>query len=104
VNAVPADVLMVCGVFGNISDDDVQTTVKALPSLCTAGGTVVWTRHRGEPDLTPAIRGWFVEAGFQEDAFESPGLGASSFSVGVNRLVADPRPFEPGRRMFTFER
>ena len=104
VDAVPADLLMLCGVFGNISDEDIEATVKALPSLCAAGAMVIWTRHRADPDLTPAIRRWFIQAGFEEEAFDSPGPGADSFSVGVGRLVGDPRPYEPGRRLFTFVR
>jgi Putative methyltransferase len=103
-DAVPADLLMVCGVFGNISDKDVYSTVSALPSLCAEGATVIWTRHRSAPDLTPTIRRWFAEAGFEEQAFDSPGPGSGSFSVGVDRLVADPRPYEPARRLFAFTR
>jgi hypothetical protein len=102
--AVPADLLLLCGVFGNISDEDVEVTVRALPRLCAAGATVIWTRHRGEPDLTPSIRRWFVEAGFEEQAFDSPGPGTGSYSVGVDRLVAGLEPYEPGRRLFSFAR
>ncbi len=51
--AVPADLVLLCGVLGNISDDDVHATVRALPQLCQTGGTVVWTRSRRPPDLTP---------------------------------------------------
>jgi hypothetical protein len=103
-DAVPIDVLLLCGVFGNISDEDVQTTVQALPSLCALDATVIWTRHRGEPDLTPTIRRWFREAGFEEQAFDSPGPGTASFSVGAARLVAEPRHYEAGRRLFSFTR
>jgi hypothetical protein len=46
-----------------------MTTVLGMPTLCSPGATVVWTRHRREPDLTPTIREWFVEAGFIEEAF-----------------------------------
>ncbi len=76
--AVPADLVIASGVFGNISDHDVEAAVRALPSLCRRGGTVVWTRHRRMPDLTPAIRRWFAESGFVEEAFVSP--GADSYS------------------------
>jgi hypothetical protein len=31
---VPADVLLVCGLFGNISDEDIRRTVSLLPQLC----------------------------------------------------------------------
>jgi len=98
--AVPAGVVMVCGVFGNISDADIHATVSELPHLCAPGATVMWTRHRRAPDLTPAIRGWFLEAGFQEVAFDS-GAGVA-FGVGTHRLVRVPPDFRPGRQMFTF--
>src|ERR1700722_12300644 len=53
--AVTAQVLLACGVFGNIAGSDIRATVAALPSLCATGALVVWTRHRLAPDLTPAI-------------------------------------------------
>jgi hypothetical protein len=100
LGAVPADIILVCGVFGNITDADIHRTVRVLPSLSAPGATVIWTRHRRHPDLTPTIRAWFEEAGFEELAFE---VGEeSSFSVGANRLVAAVRPFVASRRMFTF--
>jgi len=101
-DAVPADLVLLCGIFGNVSDDDVRTTIAAAPQLCSPGAEVVWTRHRGEPDLTPSIRGWFAEAGFEEVAFVAP--ADAQWSVGVARLVAEPRPLQPGRHWFTFVR
>ena len=53
--AVPADLVLVCGVFGNISDADVEHTVRTLASLCAPGATAIWTRHRREPDLTVSV-------------------------------------------------
>lgn len=98
--ALPCDLAIVCGVFGNISDDDVRRTISALPSMCRAGGTVVWTRHRRSPDLTPSIRDWFARSGFQEQAFVSP--GPERFAVGVHRSM---RPAAaPSERLFTFLR
>jgi hypothetical protein len=100
--AVPADLVLLCGIFGNVSDADVQATVEAAPQLCAPGAEVVWTRHRNDPDLTPSIRGWFADAGFEEVAFVAP--DADKWSVGVHRLAADPRPLEPGCHWFTFFR
>ena len=100
LGAVPADLVLMCGVFGNISDEDVETTVRLLPGLCAPRAVVLWTRGRRLPDLTPAIRRWFGEAGFEELAFESPGLDA--YSVGMNRLTREPPPLQPDRRLFTF--
>lgn len=100
--AVPADVVVACGVFGNIADGDVQRTVAALPQLCAEGGAVVWTRHRREPDLTPSIRRWFADAGFEEAAFESPGVDAWSVGLHVSRVAS--QPLQPGIRLFEFVR
>jgi len=97
----PADLVLVCGVFGNIADADIKLTARTLPMLCRRGGAAIWTRHRRPPDLTPAIRSWFLESGFRELSFEAPDNESSS-SIGTCRLVADPLPFRPGVRMFTF--
>lgn len=100
VGAVPADLVLMAGVFGNISDHDVHRTVRALPQLCAADATVIWTRTRRAPDLTPAVRGWFREAGFREEAFHAP--EDVQFSVGVHRLVGAPRPLDETGELFTF--
>jgi hypothetical protein len=34
VGAVPAQIVIMCGIFGNITASDIQATVAALPSLC----------------------------------------------------------------------
>lgn len=98
--AAPADLVLVCGVFGNVTDDDIRATVEALPSLCAEGATVIWTRHRRPPDRTPAIRRWFRRAGFRHVAFvkvpDSPG------SVGVEQFVGSPLPFLADVRLFKF--
>jgi hypothetical protein len=43
---LPADVLLLCGIFGNVSDGDIRRTVQAVPALCRAGATVIWARPR----------------------------------------------------------
>lgn len=100
LGAVPADVVLLCGIFGNVPDSDVENTVRLAPMLCARGATVLWTRHRRAPDLTPAIRRWFSDGGFAEVAFDSGGEG--SYALGVARLVGPPLALEPGRRLFTF--
>lgn len=99
---VPADLVLMVGVFGNITDDDIQRTIAALPRLCAAGATVIWTRSRRDDDLTPAIRGWFADSGFAEVAFHAP--DDAWFSVGVHRLDVDPQPLDPAGELFTFVR
>lgn len=96
---VPADLVLVCGVFGNISDDDIRRTVGFCAQLCATGGTVVWTRHRDYPDRVPAICQWFEEIGFARQWLSAP---ENEFGVGVHRFLGQPRPLEAGARMFTF--
>jgi hypothetical protein len=98
--AVPAEVVMVCGVFGNVTDADVERTVATLPQLCTPGAAVIWTRHRREPDLTPSIRRWFRDQAFDEASFDAP--DDALFSVGVHRYAGDHVALAAGVRMFEF--
>jgi hypothetical protein len=100
--AVPADLVLFCGVFGNVPDDDIRRTVGCLPMLCAPGATVIWTRHRRAPDRTPMIREWFQAAGFAEVDFVGP--ADANFGVGVHRLVAPPTPYRAGARLFRFSR
>jgi len=60
-----------CGLSGNVRESDVRRTISALPHLCARDATVIWTRHRRTPDLTPTIRGWLAEAAFAEVAFDT---------------------------------
>jgi hypothetical protein len=96
---VPADLVLACGIFGNIIDADIKRMVSVLTQLCRAGGTVIWTRHRHAPDRVPRICEWFAAQGFDLQWLSEPEAG---FGVGVHRYAGEPRPLVPGLRMFTF--
>jgi hypothetical protein len=98
---VPADLVLMCGIFGNVSDADILTTVLAAPRFCATGGTVVWTRHRREPDLVPLICEWYESVGFERVFVSDPAL---PFGVGAHRFTGTPEPLQPGVRLFTFVR
>lgn len=98
--AVPADVLLLCGIFGNITDDDVDYTVRNASRLCDEDAIVIWTRHPTPPDLTVSIRQWLAESGFLEVGFEAP--EEWNFGVGCHRLIAEPEAFAAGLRLFRF--
>ena len=100
-DALPADVLLLCGIFGNVSDRDIERTVQAAASLCRKGATVIWTRHRRPPDLTPQLRTWFADSGFEEIAFDALETSALT-SVGVHRLNHTPAARQAGYRLFVF--
>jgi hypothetical protein len=98
--AVPADLILMAGVFGNISDADARRTIAALPQLCAPDATVIWTRTRREPDLTLRIRCWLQTAAFVEHAFHAP--PDVRFSVGVHHFTGAPQPLAPHGNLFQF--
>jgi hypothetical protein len=101
--AVPADVVLLVGVFGNISDADLERTIGAAGQLCRPGATLLWTRGRDEQDRNDAVRSWFARAGFTELGYQTredagrPAVGMMRYDGPVTELV-------PGRRLFTFIR
>jgi len=100
---VPADIVVLVGIFGNISDDDLWRLIDASPQLCAPGATLLWSRGRDEEDLNPEVRTRFTAAGFTELAYETfdadfrVGLGAARYDGPAVDLV-------PGRALFTFVR
>lgn len=84
LDLAPVDLLLLAGIFGNVSDDDVRRTIRAVPAVVRRGGTVIWTRHRRDGDLTPQIREWFDEIGCVPTSYVSPGDG--KYGVGVERV------------------
>ena len=80
-DVLPVDLLLLCGIFGNISTDDIQATIGAVPSMLAIGGTVIWTRGWfAHEDLRPMIRRWFTEAGLTEVALTAiPSDSASAW-------------------------
>jgi len=51
---------------------------------------VIWTRHRRSPDLTPAVRTWFTDAGLEEVWFDTE--DGFLIRVGTHRLVGPTLP------------
>lgn len=103
-DAVPADIILAVGIFGNITESDIEFTVKHLPMMAAPGATVIWTRGLfGEKDDAPErIRRWFGEAGFEEVAFDAP--DDYHYRVGVNKLVRPPDAFDANLTLFRFFR
>jgi hypothetical protein len=97
----PADLVLVCGVYGNISDADVRHTVEHCAPLCRDGGRVVWTRHRRPPDLVPHICRWYEERGFVRQWLSG---ADEECGVGVHRYAGPRVPLTADGRMFVFNR
>ena len=99
-DVVPVDLLLLCGIFGNVPDDDVERTVLASSAVGRPGAAVIWTRHRRPPDLTPAVRQWFMAAGCTSLGFWSGGPGG--FGVGAELLEGATGPLDRSTRLFAF--
>ena len=99
---VPADLVLACGLFGNLTDADIEATAGYCRQLCATGGVVIWTRGRWEPDLSPRVCDWFEERGFVRvwlSDITDPGF---RHRIGVHRFTGTPVPLERDAVMFTF--
>jgi hypothetical protein len=96
--AVPAHIVVVCGVFGSLTDDHVDSTVAALPQLCAERAQVIWTAHRATPGLFDRAYAAFHRHGFAA-AWTDP---ADPSGVARHQLVTQPRDLELGQRIFRF--
>jgi hypothetical protein len=103
VDLVPADLVLLSGIMGNISASDIERLVHTSRQFCAPGATVLWTRGAQEPDLGPDIRRWFAEAGFAEVACDE-WIEGTGMRVGVEQLAVPPDPLIPGQHIFTFYR
>lgn len=96
---VPVNLLLCCGVFGNITDEDIQNTIASWPMLCAPGATILWTRGASEPDRREEVRRWVRGAGFEELSFD----GANDkYGVGVAKMIRASEPYQRGVLFFRF--
>ena len=102
---MPADVVLLVGVLGNISDADVAATVAAMPCLCASEATLVWSRGRsleGTDDFVTPVREAFSAAGFAEVSIRPFGVEDDRTTLGVVRFDGTPVELRPDERWFTF--
>jgi hypothetical protein len=95
---LPADLVLLCGLFGNITDEDIRATIVTARSLTRPGGTVVWTRGRFDPDWFEWIASVFEESGFERLFLTEPG---PRYGVGAHRYTGPAEPVPDGT-IFTF--
>jgi hypothetical protein len=95
----PADIVLACGLFGNMTDAHIEATIGYCAQLCATGGTVIWTRARWAPDLVPQICAWFTERGFEQVWLSGPEYRQCT---GAHRRTAPPIPLDPNAVMFAF--
>jgi hypothetical protein len=100
---VPADIVVACGLFGNLTDADIEQTIDYCTQLCATGGTVVWTRGRrwakSDRDLFPQVCDWLEERGFERRWVSDPQF---EHGVGAHVFTGTPASLKPDATMFTF--
>jgi hypothetical protein len=95
----PADIVLACGLFGNLTNAHIEATIGYCAQLCAMGGTVIWTRGRWAPDLVPQVCAWFEERAFEQVWLSSPEYAQCT---GAHRRTVPPIPLAPDAVMFTF--
>ena len=103
VGAVPADLVLLVGIFGNISHADISTTIATAPQFCCPGATVIWSRGRDRDDINHRIRAEFADAGFSELGYDESEL-PSRPALGRVRYDGAPVSLDATRHLFTFWR
>ena len=100
--AVPADLVLVCGVFGNLPPLEVHRLVRSLCCLCKHGGFVIWTRglfEAGDDSIT-IVRELLRESEFEEVSFKTTPNGR--MGVGTHRYLGKTLPLPHDQQLFVF--
>ncbi|QNP28354.1 class I SAM-dependent methyltransferase family protein [Cylindrospermopsis curvispora] len=101
-NAVPADIVIVCGVFGNLANDtELNRLLKNLRFLSKKGGFVLWTRsHFQGIAHSETVRKYFSELGFKEINFQLTATG--DMGVGIHQYLDDNLAIPEEETLFVF--
>ena len=101
VGQIPAEIVLLIGVLGNISDEDDDYMAKIMASFCAPGAVLLWTRAHHETETLARIQGTLALSGFTDQRFWPVPNG--TFGLGVARWPDQPAPPLPmDRKLFTF--
>ncbi|MBW4690920.1 MAG: class I SAM-dependent methyltransferase family protein [Lyngbya sp. HA4199-MV5] len=99
---VPADLVIVCGIFGNLADEAaLQQLIGNLKFLTKPGAFVPWTRgNRGDIIYSDIARRNFEAANFDEVEFRLTATG--DMGVGLHRYRGETSPLPKNEHWFVF--
>jgi hypothetical protein len=103
LGAVPAEIVLLVGVLGNISDSDLARTIATAPALCRPAATLIWSRARADGDLNDLVRARFSAIGFTELDYATWDHDSWP-AVGVVRHDGPRTPLPTHEQLFTFLR
>ena len=100
--AVPADIIIVCGLFGNLADEaELRRLIGNLPFLARKGAFVIWTRgHSNGISYSDTVRQVFRETEFEEVDFQLTPTG--DMGVGIHRYLGAGAALPQNQQLFVF--
>jgi len=102
VGAVPADLVLLCGVFANVDLADASRTVSMLPALCAPGGTVVWTSYGPGLDDADEVLALLETSGFERLVLHRSDDAEDGHVVAAHRYTGAGRALPADERFFRF--
>ncbi|MBD2665246.1 hypothetical protein B6N60_02377 [Richelia sinica FACHB-800] len=102
IGAVPADIVIVCGVLGNLADEnELNRLLGNLSFLSKKGAFVLWTRgHSQGIAYSETVRKYFREFGFEEINFQLTATG--DMGVGIHRYLGETLSVPKEQQLFVF--
>jgi ubiquinone/menaquinone biosynthesis C-methylase UbiE len=100
--AVPADIVIVCGVFGNIPNEaELSRLIQNLRFLSKKGSLIIWTRgNTNGVTYSDTVRQLFQEFAFAEVSFKLTPTG--DMAVGVHRYLDEGEVLPEEKELFVF--
>jgi hypothetical protein len=99
---IPADLVLACGVFGNVRMRHISHLIFRLRSLCRSGSFLVWTRVLSRDGLreVETIRDLLQKAAFEQVCLEFSDV--TNHFIGSHRYVGINQPLTKRKRLFKF--
>jgi hypothetical protein len=97
----PANIILLCGVWGHVPHDDRAQLIQAVTSLCTPNGRLIWTRgiSKGIAKLEQ-IEGLFARTQWEKVQIRiTPG---NQWAVATYRFLGTPLPRPKSGQIFHF--
>ncbi|MFK0730802.1 MAG: class I SAM-dependent methyltransferase family protein [Gloeotrichia echinulata GP01] len=102
LGAIPADIVIVCGVFGNLADEaELNRLLDNLSFLSKPGAFVIWTRgHSNDIPHSDNVRKILRASRFEEVSFKLTATG--DMGVGLHRYLGENLPQPKEQQLFVF--
>ena len=99
---VPAHLVLVCGVFGNVPETELPRLIQSLGFLCKPGGFIVWTRELSEntDHRLSLVRELLRKSAFEEVSFKMTSTG--NMGVGTHRYLGQAMALPKNQKLFVF--